>query len=671
MNTAIHEWLTELQHAVQDYGQALVKSAEVVAGNKLYAHQERAAKRYFENDGNILLAHGVGSGKTFSGINMIEEGRKRNIGKTALIVVPASLRNNFLENGVNRYTNSTGVIYGNQQEVKAGTHASIAKPPKADYHIVSAEMFRKDPARWITGTKADTVLYDELHRAKDEAGLTFQAIKAARPLHRNFIGLTGSFISNTPSDIVPLVDAMTNGEHKLGTRGEFQRKYLYTDDAGKKKFRNLDKLTPLVSKHIDYFGTDQMRASDIPRKQIQEVYVEMSPHQHGLFNYALGKLDGKIVSKLKKDISSLSDKEISHIFSRISHARKISNSIHTLDDRLTAEQSAEQTPKVRRMLNDIEQHLKETPDGQAVAYTNLIHGGVDVLTAGLKARGIDHGVFMGKRPGHNEEDRQRDVEDYRTGKKKVIVVSSAGAEGLNLPNTTFFGSLDSHFNPERILQAEARGVRAGGLAHRDQKDRNVLVRRYITVSPRGSNKSFVGGLWNTLTSMFSSGPAPKKDILDVPSVDKWIYDVAKRKHYLNAELRDSLRKTAATVALTAPTSLREEYHDRFGHLWQEPGATAHKTLTKEEKTFVHQVKNMAQARVMTPHLIELLHEALALAPADPRLLAILALIYQQGNGMQNIEPHDAEKMVRMNDVKLRDLIKGTPQLDAPKVGSDD
>jgi superfamily II DNA or RNA helicase len=669
MLPSIEEWLLDLQQAARDFVPQREKIAGLFPGNKLYEHQNRAVSRFIANDGNILLAHGVGSGKTLSGITMAEEGRKKGIVKNTLVVVPASLRNNFLENGIHRYTDSTGVIYGNQQESRAGTHASIASPPKADYHIVSAEMFRKDPAKWISGTKADTVIYDELHRAKDESGLTFNAIKAARPLHRNFIGLTGSFISNSPSDIVPLVDAMTNGRHKLGTRGEFQRNYVYTDPTGKKRLRNLGKLVPLISKHIDYFGTDQMRASDIPRKQVEEVYVEMSPHQHGLFNYALGKLDPKIVDKLKKDISSLSEKEISHIFSRIIHARKISNSIHTLDDRMPIHESAEKTPKVRRLLGDIEQHIRETPDAQVVAYTNLVNGGVDVLSAGLKSRGIDHGVFMGKRPGHTEEGRQKDVDDFKAGKKKVLVVSSAGAEGLNLPNTTFFASLDGHFNPERILQAEARGVRAGGLAHRDPRDRKVLVRRYVTISPRG-HQSFLGGLWNTFSSMFSTPPAKDKNILDVPSVDKWIYDVAKRKHYLNSELRNELRKTGAEIALTAPQSLREEYHDRFGHLFQEPGSTSHKSMSEGEAKFIQQVKNMARARVLTPHLVELLQEALAIAPGDPKLLAILALIYQQSQGMQNIGPHDAKRIVRMSDMSLRDMIKGTPKIEDLKVGED-
>lgn len=630
------------------------KTASVIPDTKVYAHQQNAVKKFFDNNGNIIAAHGVGSGKTLTGIHLFEEAKKSGQAKKALVVVPASLRNNFLENGVQRFTTSTGTIYGNKAEVRKGTHGSLFKPSNADYHIVSSEMFRKDPEAWIRATKADTVIYDEIHRAKDEAGLTYKAIKRARPYHKNFIGLTGSFISNNPSDIVPIVDAMTNGDHTLGTKAQFERRHLYEDDKGNKKFRNVSELSKTLNKYIDYFGSDQMKASDMPEKQVQEIHVEMSPQQHQLFNFAIGKLDPSVLNKLKEDIDSLSEREVAHIFSKILHARKVSNSLHTLDDRISVEDSAEKTPKVRRLLNDVEQHLKETPDGQVIIYTNLIHGGVDVLRAGLKKRGLDHGVFMGKKQGVSEETRQKDVEDFKTGKKKVLVISSAGAEGLNLPNTTMFASLDGHFNPEKILQAEARGVRAGGLSHRPVHDRKVLVRRYLTVSPRGS-ETVMGGLWNMLSNWFFT-PQKKKDVLDVPSVDEWIYNIAKRKDHLNNELRRELRKTGAELLLPAK-SLREEYWDKFHHLTngKSPDTTS---VSKEENIFLQKVRNAARARVLSPHLMEMLREALASHKTDPLLLLVLALVHRKKFDLKGIKAHEAEKMLKMPDSALRKLIRG-------------
>ena len=95
-------------------------------------------------------------------------------------------------------------------------------------------------------------------------------------------------------------------------------------------------------------------------------------------------------------------------------------------------------------------------------------GGVDVLVAGLRARGIDPAVFVGKGTTVDGNkvtgiSRQQGIKDYMGGKKRVIVLSGAGAEGLDLKNSTAFYSLDGHFNPERIIQAEGAGKRLEGL----------------------------------------------------------------------------------------------------------------------------------------------------------------------------------------------------------------
>lgn len=133
----------------------------------------------------------------------------------------------------------------------------------------------------------------------------------------------------------------------------------------------------------------------------------------------------------------------------------------------------------------MEKHLKTTKDGQAILLTNLVNGGTDVLEAGLKQRKIDYGKFIGKgNPGVDEGTRQKDVVDYTKNKKRVMIINGAGAEGISLGNTTWEGMLDPHYNPERMNQMEARGIRAHGLSHRAPKDRVVKVNRYMATMPK-------------------------------------------------------------------------------------------------------------------------------------------------------------------------------------------
>lgn len=571
-------------------------------GVTLYAHQREAIDKLNQRNGSLLFSHPVGSGKTLTSIAAFESLRAQKKATRALVVVPASLRNNYLENGVKKFTNATGAIFGNSQEIDAGTHVSLDTPDKdARYHIVSYDMYRKNPQQYITAAGADTVIYDEIHKAKNEGVKVTEAIKAARPFHKNFIGLTGSIVSNTPADIVPLVDAMTNGSHVLGSKTTFESRFIQTNDKGEKTVRNQAVLRALLQPYVHHVDPLSL-GQNAPKKIVEEVRVEMSPFQSQLYRYVTNQLDPLTKLKLKAGVSNLNNAALSNIFSKLIKLRQVSNSIQTMDASVSLADSAESTPKIKRILDDVQEHLRETPDGQAVVHTNLIQGGVDVLTAGLKARGIEHALFIGKgNAGVTEATRQSGVQDYRDGKKRVIVLSAAGGEGLDLPNTTFMAMTDGHFNPEKINQAEARGIRAGGQAHRNPDKRQVVVKRYVSVLPNDAGRlSEIGmGIWENinpqriLARVNAGGPALYNPFKKTPATDQWIYDVANAKGGLNAAVHGVL-KTAELYQ--TPTT-----HEEFEELLEKRGFNLEKLQDYAVKglTVGHQaVKNPAVGAIL-------------------------------------------------------------------------
>ena len=552
-------------------------------GVTLFQHQQEAVDKIIAKDGNLLLSHPTGSGKTLSAIAAFEEMRKRGMAHRALVVAPASLRTNFMENGVKRFTNSTASIFGNAQEAVPGTHVTVDHPGNADYHIVSYDLFRTDPKKYIDAAKADTVIYDELHRAKNQDALITKAIKDARPFHRNFIGMTGSIVSNTPADIVPLVDAMTDGHHLLGNKTTFESRFVETKEDGSKKLRNPQVLRALLSPYVHHVTPEELNTK-APKKIIEEVRVDMSPHQAQLYNFILDKLDPITKLRLKAGVSSLNGMQLNDMFAKMLRLRQVSNSIHTMDTGLTLEQSAEGTPKVKRILDDVVEHLHETPDGQVVVHTNMIQGGIDVLHAGFKARGIEPAIFIGKgNPGITEKYRQQGVKDFQEGKKKVILLSAAGGEGLDLPNTTFMAMMDGHFNPERISQAEARGIRAGGQAKREEDKRQVIVRRYVSVLPKGVEQKaqVLANIWDNISPnriikrINAGGEAFYNPWAKTPSTDEWIYGVAKRKSGLNSSLHETIKTSSAASSCTT--------HEEFEHIFMEKVAKWTDTVNRGAK----------------------------------------------------------------------------------------
>ena len=124
-----------------------------------------------------------------------------------------------------------------------------------------------------------------------------------------------------------------------------------------------------------------------------------------------------------------------------------------------------------------------------------------------------------------EESRQQAVTDYTGGKKKVIIITGAGAEGLSLGNTTMVQLADGHYNPERMRQAEARGVRAGGLSHRKADKRKVQVKQYVSTIPRGF-----------FSKLFLRPPEK--------SVGQFVYSTAAKKERVNKQLRKLLDRSS-------------------------------------------------------------------------------------------------------------------------------
>lgn len=491
-------------------------------------HQEKAVRRLVENDGKMVMAHGMGSGKSLSSIYGFETLRQMGRAKKALVVTPAGLRENYLEGAVKKGSTGRGHIARRPDEID----------PNADYNIISFETLLRDPTGIMQRSGADTLIVDEYHRIRNEQSATHDALFTARQFASNFIGLTASPINNRPEELGPLLSISENNPQL--TRGQFKSKFVKTIGATEtftgstrklQGIRNPAEFAKSVYPKIDYASSEDLVGKEMPKKKVTNVYVPMSPEQYRLYHYALDKLGPVAQYVMKKDPHVTVGSE-DQVFTQIGKARQIANAVHTARDDMTPEESAERTPKMRRIIGDTVKHLSEKPDNQVVLYSNMINGGVDTLSAGLRKAGIEHALFIGKgtEVGDNsvtETSRQQGVQDYKDKKLRAIIISGAGAEGLDLKDSTAFFAADGHFNPERILQAEARARRLGGQSHRPPEQREVDVRRYQSVIPQAAQPGM-------FMSMLGKDPEQ--------TTDQWVYSTAAKKYTTNKQFYEVLRK---------------------------------------------------------------------------------------------------------------------------------
>jgi SNF2 family DNA or RNA helicase len=494
---------------------------------ELYPHQKRVVD---SPETSKIIAHSVGGGKTLTAIAKFEKMKQDGKANRALVVVPAGLRENFHEKGVQQFTNSKSNIVGTKQEQKSKLYGDI--DPNADYNIMSYEIYRKDPARAIQMAKADTVISDEAHKGKNEGTLTTEQLKKYRPLYKNHISLTGSLVSNSVSDVQPLVEVVSGGRANVGkSKDEFERMYVQRDNSKKYQdvkekrrpitgFRNPRLLGSEFSKYIDFADYDDLKhIADMPEKKVAVKKIPLSKEQAKMYKRMLH--DDPAMMKLIKEkrLETLKDDEVATAFNKLIEERKLMNSVGSVVPGISLSESAKITPKTRAVLDNVDQYLKTTPDGEVLIMSHLINGGTNVVEQGLQDRGIEYGTFLGKgNKGVTEASRQQAVRDYNDHKKRVMIISDAGGEGLSLNDTTYEAVLDPHFNPERMKQMEARGIRSGGLKGRD--DRTVYVDRYLATMPK------------------TLGIFPSK--LKTP--DEFIYNIQENKDGQNQKLYQLLRQ---------------------------------------------------------------------------------------------------------------------------------
>ena len=99
----------------------------------------------------------------------------------------------------------------------------------------------------------------------------------------------------------------------------------------------------------------------------------------------------------------------------------------------------------------------------------------------MAQRGIPHAVFHG---GLSKGEKANLVNAYNSGKTPVLLVSSSGAEGLDLKGTKSIQVTEPHWNNSKIEQVVGRGIRYKSHDHLPEAERKVRVMKYYTVHPK-------------------------------------------------------------------------------------------------------------------------------------------------------------------------------------------
>lgn len=429
---------------------------------KLKHHQSAISKALLEGQRGIIVAFPMGSGKTLTAISAARclQHQATLLGKEVklLVITPTSLIDNY-----------------KAELTKAGY-----KPLPTDIIITKTKFFLSLKEGKFTDLSNYIVVYDEIHSLRtdyrcefcgERAKIFFQyspntisetTLKATRSAWR-VIGLTGTPVFNQPWDWVNLW-AFATGETPL-TLEEYTRLRFGEDSRAPELLHNI-------------FAFYQMPRDEFPRREDRYHLIKMT----GAYEAQYIRLEKKYRKSSKRAArgkktrvgESPDEGEPGNAF--MIRLRKGVNQIKGVDGKYLP------SPKLKVAIDII-----TSAKGGVVFYSEFLSGGVNLLKNALSDLGISWLVISGTIP---QKKRGPIVDAYNAKHIKVLLITKAGGEGLNLLETSDVIIFESGWVEAMEEQVVARGIRCGSHRCLAERDRVVKVHHLFLIFSEPKDQQF-------------------------------------------------------------------------------------------------------------------------------------------------------------------------------------
>ena len=453
----------------------------------LQPHQQRVIDRlYSEGTPGLIAYHSMGSGKTLTALEAL---RRANGNK--LVITPASLVEN-----VYKESKKHGIPLDQNTEVLSYEKAlrNIDRLLDKDYGLV---------------------VLDEAHRMRNDDTVRAQELtKVLNRAHKKLL-LTGTAGYNHPADLMRLINLIDNKLEIPSSNRDFEDRYLYPKSL---KLREDKELASILHKYVDVYDAPRT-SSDFPRVTEEVINVPMSRKQESVYRFAEGSIPATLRRSMRKNLPmSLKDTTALNVFS--SGVRQASTSPTRLDATSVPEDSSKLLAAADRMVE-----AAKEPGFRGVAYSNYLGSGVEPYAEILRKRGLDPLLYTGSL---SSSDKKKLLDAYNeiSDKAKILLLSSSGAEGIDLRGTRLLQVLEPHFNQAKIDQVKARGARYKSHEHLPSNDRSMRIEQYLaTKAP------------NKIQQMLHLKPAT--------SIDEYLYTASRQKQHIIDDLK-SLASNGST-----------------------------------------------------------------------------------------------------------------------------
>lgn len=409
-----------------------LRALEYVPNVTFLPHQLDCAKQVIEQmNGRAILADEVGLGKTIEAGLILKEYMVRGLIQKVLILVPASLVNQWVQELNEKFY------------IPAVSFRKNYAWDQCDIIVSSIDTAKREKHRdQIADINFDFILIDEAHKLKNHKTQNYEFVRTLKKKY--CLLLTATPVQNKLSEIFNLVSILKPGY--LGNYEEFLQRY----GNDRKKIKQDNYLKQLIQ-HVMVRNTRSTTELSSVKRHIKTVWIPFSEEERTVYD----QLDG-----LPSQLAG---------FTKITLQRELCSSREACY--LSMKKMQERTPDLNEfgpLLNQIEQlqghskaqkllELVKDLNGEKVIIFTEYRSTQLFLQWSLQQHGIASVPFRGGfKPGKKDWMKQL-FENHA----QVLIATEAGGEGINLQFCNHLINYDLPWNPMRLEQRIGRIHRYG------------------------------------------------------------------------------------------------------------------------------------------------------------------------------------------------------------------
>jgi SNF2 family DNA or RNA helicase len=378
----------------------------------------------------ILLFYSVGTGKTITSIAMLRCLLEKFPNKNAIVLTPASLTGNYL-NELDRVAEDISLV---RNRIHVHSYVKFINNIKTDEQA-----------------SVNTILViDESQNFLSPNSIRYKKLFNFSKTAYKVILLSGTPVRNNIGEISNELSLLNGVRVK---KSLIEKINDFPDET-----QRLVSLKNFLGCKIAFYDKSK-KSQDFPERIDHTVKLAMGRSYYETYH--------KIQENIKTELHS-TFKTTENLKAFLNGIRKASNVV--LDP--------EGSPKIKWTINKIVSDLKFGK--KVLVYSNWLSAGVTLITDELKKLDINYSLITGKQTQKQKEDN---IKKYNDNKVKVIIISSSGAEGLNLKKTRTVIIMERSWNNAKLDQVIGRAIRLNSHLGLPENQKKVDVYNLMLVKP--------------------------------------------------------------------------------------------------------------------------------------------------------------------------------------------